>query len=264
MPSSILARHLLRMFAMGELTATNVQSIAEAAELDGWRPDDKLGKRLAAAGERGLHSGNVSRDVVRAARLEGMMASGAQPYKCKIPGGLDFSIFLPHEILKDFARVETEDALMEHDTFLADLVKTWTEHPDVMLDCDDKTKVIVAGLHCDGVSYTSSVRAGEQRSILAASINVLSASERLRNRRMPLFVLPKRKLCTCGCQGYCTFQAIFKIISWSFQSLCAATMPTCRHDGTECYQNLPLILPNTRHDDTECYRNPATTAQNVT
>lgn len=44
-------------------------------------------------------------------------------------------------------------------------------------------------------------------------------------------MLSKSRLCSCGCDGYHTLQAILSIVSWSFQKLASGEAPTCRHDG---------------------------------
>ena len=91
----------------------------------------------------------------------------------------------------------------------------------------------MVGIHADGVQYTTSMRAGGARSIIVCSINCLSgASDKLTHQRHPLFVLQKAKLCKCGCQGYHTLQALFRVVAWSSQCLLRGRTPTCRHDGT--------------------------------
>ena len=229
--ASHLSKQLLRLFASGELEGTKVQAIANAAEKDGWTPGDGLGPRLAAAGNRGNCSGNVARDIVRAAKGAKLTTSVTQPYYFTFEAET-FSIFLPHEILHDMVKTFGDADLFEHDTYLATLVREWAVHPDV--NCEGGVgRVAVLGLHCDGVSYSSSIRAGVQKGIMVASMNVISSSnENVLRRRQPLFVLPKARLCKCGCQGYHTYQAFFKIIAWSMQHLSAGTSPTSRHDGT--------------------------------
>ena len=88
-------------------------------------------------------------------------------------------------------------------------------------------------MHCDAVQYNSSTRAGQTRSIIAGSMNVISGrSRRDRARRMPLFVLRKSRLCQCGCQGYHTIQEINEVLAWSFTCLAQGKAPRRRHDGS--------------------------------
>jgi hypothetical protein len=48
--------------------------------------------------------------------------------------------------------------------------------------------------------------------------------------RQPCFVLQSSRLCGCGCSGYCTYQAVFDAVSWSFRCLAEGMAPTERHD----------------------------------
>ena len=91
----------------------------------------------------------------------------------------------------------------------------------------------MVGVHCDGVSYTTTIRAGGSKAVLVASMNVISAtSDKKKNLRQPLFVVRKGRLCDCGCGGYCSLQEIFGVISWSMQCLLRGRSPSSRHDGS--------------------------------
>ena len=68
-----LALRLLRLFATGSLAGTQVQRIALEAWAD--RRDDELLKRLAKAGGRGRHTGNIARDLLKAAELGGLSSA---------------------------------------------------------------------------------------------------------------------------------------------------------------------------------------------
>jgi len=93
--------------------------------------------------------------------------------------------------------------------------------------------VPILGLHCDGVTYTTGIRAGGSRSVIVASINVVSGqSKAIRGRRHLLFIVGKKKLCDCGCAGFHTFNALFDVLAWSLQCARNGVSPNCRHDGT--------------------------------
>ena len=110
------------------------------------------------------------------------------------------------------------------------LLSDWAVHPDVEF-IGELHRVGMVGFHCDGVTYTSSGGAGKQKSVLVASLNIISApSVAKRQRRFPLFCIRKARLCKCGCSGYCTMQTIFSVVAWSFRVLLSAITPSVRHN----------------------------------
>ena len=236
-----LALKLLRFFAAGTLAATEVQSLAADAWADGWGRNSELANRLAKAGASGSHKGNINRDVFRAAELSGLMQSTAQPYDFLVPGPngaqVKLTAFLPHELY--YSLVEAQgiqqfcldaDALAAP-TGLGALLRAWGTHPDVTVQ-HDLSGVAAFGMHCDGVQYTTSMRAGGAKSIYVGSFNIVSGrTPAIRGKRHLFFVLSKRKLCDCGCSGFHTFQAIFAVFAWSLHQLMLGRAPSCRHDG---------------------------------
>ena len=147
-------------------------------------------------------------------------------------------MYLPHEILSDMvARSDmarwclTPDQLSERQG-LGKLLTDWGDHPDVEF-AGDLGSVAILGMHMDGVQYTASMRAGEAKSILVASFNVVSAQGPDNKRiRQPLFVIRKSRLCACGCSGYHTIQILMDVLAWSMRCMLAGQTPSCRHDGT--------------------------------
>ena len=197
-----LAIHLLELFARGHLSGTQVQGIAHAAFQDGWAMHNQLSSRLAGAGSEGSIKGHVVRDIVRAARLAGLMSSGANPYKVFSPNDpRPVVVFLPHEVYQSMTEISelsqwclTKEKLDQPEG-LGPLLKAWAAEPDVNNE-DDLTEIGMLGMHCDGVAYTTTMRAGGSKGVLAASINVISAdTDKRKNRRQPLFVLRKSRLC---------------------------------------------------------------------
>ena len=236
--ASALATVLLKAFAKGEISAERVVEVASAAWQDGWGRSDQLAHDLAHAGKYAL------RGVVRAARNAGFMGASPHPYRIKVPGpdGTEAwqEIFLPHEIYFKLLERHGFDAshwtLAPEDlaavTGLGKLLRDWGTHRDVQVDVDELPQTGILGLHCDGATYTSSTRAGSQKGCLVCSINVISASEpRLRGQRHLVFVISKAKVCNCGCSGFHTLQALFRVFSWSMTCLARSTWPTCRHDN---------------------------------
>jgi hypothetical protein len=168
----------------------------------------------------------------------GISSTGAVPYKFLLPDDSEFEVFLPHESVpflvgedQDQWCVTDEQGTAEKG--LGPLLHEWARHPDVNLPPDaDPHKVVVLGFHSDGVQYTSSMRAGGAKSVVVGSLNIVSAqAQENRAHRIPLFVIRKGRLCKCGCGGYCTYQRICEVLSWSFRCLALGKLPTSRHDG---------------------------------
>ena len=172
----------------------------------------------------------------------------------KCPGGAPVKIemFLPHEIyaaLMQDADLRTWCLSPERlEQKLGKVLRDWAVHPDVQ-STDDLTKVGMLGLHCDGAQYTSTMRAGGAKSVVVASINIVSAQSAVdRANRQLVFVVSKAKLCDCGCGGFHTYQVLFEVFSWSMWRLLEGLTSDCRHDGA----------PFTAHD--QANRLPAGTA----
>jgi hypothetical protein len=236
-----LAIHLLELFARGHLSGTQVQGTAKAAFDDGWGAGSDLAYRLAHAGAAGTRSGHVVEALFRAARLAGLMSGTAQPYMLELPSGKGVvEIFLPHEVYHNIAAEHGTGPLclspeeLQDPRGLGALLHEWVDHRDVRDHCGpgDLGRVAILGFHSDGVGYTTTLRAGGTKGVMAASLNVVSAgTEQLRNLRRPLFTIAKTRLCPCGCKGFCTYQAVMEVLSWSFGFLTKGYAPSCRHNG---------------------------------
>jgi hypothetical protein len=230
---SKLSRELLRLFGKGHLSGTQVINLATAAWEDGWGRMSPLARKLAKPGVRTRK--NDARDVINMAREFSIMSTAAKPYSVELPDGKGkLWVMLPHEVYPAMASTGTApwclDAEASATSPLNALLRSWAAHADVDIQ-DDLGSVAMLGLHCDGVSYSSSVRAGSSKKILVASWNVISGrSDVERNRRQPLFVLHGDRLCGCGCGGFHTYQALFDVVAWSFRCLMDGMSPACRHD----------------------------------
>ena len=232
-----LSKALLRLYARGELAATHVQMLAAAAWADGWGQGDALAQRLASAGQAGAHRGNVTRDIVEGARNAGLMSSGALPYTVELPGGGGpVCMFLPHEVLFHEVGKLGEHCFLDESGMtspIGRLLRQWCGHQDVDVGDCPLSSVGAIGLHCDGVQYTSTMRAGGGRSIIVCSFNMVTGrTAAVRHRRHILFTLRKSRLCDCGCQGYHSMQAIFEVIGWSMRCAMEGIAPGHRHCGS--------------------------------
>jgi hypothetical protein len=226
-----------------------------AAWEDGWGQACPLAQRLKGAGADGVHTSNCARDILKAAENLGLVCSHARPYLVDIPGpgNRRIPMYLPHEIYAGLrsqhpnAELCLPEATLNQDRGLGAVLKEWAAHRDVSFE-GDLTSVGMLGIHADGVQYTSSLRAGGGRSIIVASMNVVSApSVQVRNLRLPLFVVRKSLLCNCGCQGFDTLQALFDVVAWSFRCLCTGIAPEVRHDGQPFQKDLKnRLAPGSR------------------
>ena len=194
-PANALSQLLLRLMARGDIAAVTVQEIAAAAYVDGWGNDKDFATRLSRVGASGKYKGNVLRDIMSLAEQLGVCASSAKPYYIEIPDGHTLPIFLPHEIMAQFVKtlggleqltLSPQDLGAEEG--LGKLVRDWCSAPDVNLDSGPDS-VIACGMHCDGVAYSSSIRAGATKSVNVCSINCISAkSDKLKHNRCPCFL----------------------------------------------------------------------------
>ena len=243
------ALELLHLFSNGDLSAANLQRLANAIDNDGWGSECELMDRFARSGSYGMYSGNVLRDILSATRAAGLTASVCKPYvfaagKNKHP----VEVFLPHEIVAmlslnsgDPASLCLDEEALNSDEGLGPLLKAWGEVVGIE---DDVATCPVIGMHCDGVTYGASLRAGHQKSIISASLNIASARDKsLRHHRHPLYVVHKDNLCSCGCGGFCTYQDIHEVLAWSFRCLREGVTPTKRHDGSDFTTQESRILP---------------------
>jgi hypothetical protein len=180
---------------------------------------------------------NCSRNLFLIVERSDLLASAVQPYATRLPDGSDLDVYLPHEIYPSVANNDPSSWCLSSEQVQSDqgfgsLLREWSTHPDVQFG-GDLAKVAILGFHADGVQYTSSLRAGSGRSMLVASLNVVSGKEDgIRARRFPLFVLGKGRMCKCGCNGYHTTQAIFEVLAWSFRCLHTGLAPSTRHDAS--------------------------------
>jgi hypothetical protein len=192
-----LCTKLLAEFGKGNLAGSQVHDIAVAAREDGWAPGDPLADRLVSAGSFGEHRNHLVRDIVRAAEEHGMVCSKASPYEVTLSTGGVALVYLPHEAIP--AMIKDTDisrwVLPPGDTGpLAAQLQQWGQNPDVAFE-GDLGAVPILGMHCDGVQYTASIRAGGGRSVIVGSFNVISAQNAADlHKRHPFFLLRKRRL----------------------------------------------------------------------
>ena len=81
-----LILRLLRLFAIGCISARNVQDLAGAAWADGWATDSEIARRIAEAGSAGRNPQHIAKGIIQAAKAGGLLTSLSKPYIVKVPG----------------------------------------------------------------------------------------------------------------------------------------------------------------------------------
>ena len=152
-----LGLRLLRLFATGVLAGTEVQLIAMEAWADG-QGGSSLLRKLAKAGTCGKHSGNITRDMMKASIAEAVIAGTAEPYVFKVPGpdgkSTVVSCFLPHEVYHKLVQERGLESFVigpdrENDTHgIPSLLRRWCSHPDATMA--DQAHDVAAGDPCRG------------------------------------------------------------------------------------------------------------------
>ena len=179
--------HLMLHIIKNDLPATQVRAMAEVA----WASGARGMEQLALAGSSGWRTGNVARDLLRAA---GVGKHEVPFYWAKVPvwsseqGGLEdimLPMLLPHELVPWFLKGH-----LELDP-LAPGAAPWHAHFEWC--CQQVgTRVeetVPLALWADGVPYTKR----HSLFLLSLSFPALQVSKRL-----PLFVLSTQFLCKCG------------------------------------------------------------------
>jgi hypothetical protein len=197
MASGNLCKKLLQLFAKGDLAGTTVWDIVDAAFRDGWGRSDPIARRIHSLGVRRSH---IADGLMQVAEDFGLVSSSALPYSIPIATGGEALIYLPHEALPAMvAGTEIGRWCLPPEAFdeprgLAAQLVTWAQSPDVQYT-GELHQIPVVGMHCDGVQYNRSVRAGQTRSIIAGSYNFVSAREPVDSfKRQPFFLLRKARL----------------------------------------------------------------------
>jgi hypothetical protein len=202
-----LTYRMLKLFAEGTLPATLVQELAAAAVLDGWGADDEVAQSLAGMGAEGKHRSNILRDLLRISKRLGMEEATPEPYCIKVPGpnGMErtVSVILPHEQLElvlrrdGLERYRATESSWNSPFGVGKLLKEWGDRVGV-----NSRDAVALGVHADGVSYTTSNRTGQGRSVAVGSWNIISAPlDKDRGKRYLYFAIGKASMCNCGCEG---------------------------------------------------------------
>ena len=214
-----MGQELKGMFKKGRLSAPDASRLSRAASSGGGNADVR---RWAAK----KNPKNMSRDISRGM---GKTSKHAQCYSSKVPMWsqkrdcqimADMYSRLPHEELdKAIDNTPTDNwTKMTRGTPLYTTALGWAQSVGI----DSLDNVAVLGLWSDAAPYN------HRDTMFMVLCNVLSGSH---HDRMWIGCWSKRLQCACGCKGRCTYDAIWRVIAWSMQSLRIGTYPAIRDDG---------------------------------
>ena len=100
------------------------------------------------------------------------------------------------------------------------LPPSYHSHPVVLSARAAGKLALPLALFLDGVPYSHT------DGVLGVwLLNIVSGKRHL------VVVLRKRIICKCGCRGWCSYDALFRMLHWMFDCMATAKFPTQRHDG---------------------------------
>ena len=212
---------MLSTAQLQEAAAAAVKSIGDSSEY--------MLQRFSTMGAGGMASQNVLRDFQHLMKKYTMMPElyrASVPYWDKqrnVAYMGDMWFLLPHELLGKLVSAGGLDPWLGFEAEVGNLEKTlneWSSNVN-LANHDD---VVSMGIWGDSAPYNNF------DSLVLFLWNSLSGTC---HDRYWVTAFPKSAMCACGCMGRHTFDALFDVMKYSFQSLASGTYPTKRHDGTE-------------------------------
>jgi hypothetical protein len=131
----------------------------------------------------------------------------------------DLIVIPAHEAFDESAEAEADllrDRLRSAKA-AGNLPRCYSEHPVVQAHPDED--VLPGAIFADGVAYANT------DGVLGIWLVCL-----LTGRRHLLAAVRKRRLCNCGCRGWCSLYGMFVFLSWSLMALADKLHPSTRHD----------------------------------
>ena len=153
-------------------------------------------------------------------------------YKADIPGHDKHAfaktvhsvpVRLPFRFLEDAMQETGFQTRLREMVTSEDIADAYHRHPVVLREPEHGAPtglVLPLSLYMDGVPYS------QTDSILGVWLDNM-----LDGKRILIAILRKRRLCKCGCRGWCSLWALFDLIRWILASLAQGFWPTQRHDG---------------------------------
>ncbi len=226
---SLLAE-LARDFLLGELSAPRVVRFAAAAAREG---GDRCSVREIAELE-GQSGGNLSRIIFSV--LEKRAAKQPEAYLAEVPiSRIDqqtgaakteptlWPLYLPLFVLQRAVQEAGGMAALRCSGARRDNLQLWCDAVAAEgLPRWSPADVVPLGLYGDAAQHT------KRGSVFVLTWNLLGQQT---PRRFPITAFAKSHLCSCGCRGFHTIQAVLEVLAWSCSCLAAGQRPEVRHDG---------------------------------
>ena len=217
----LLDRVLARTFVRNEISARTTQRLAAAAVRSG--VPELTG--VASAGGGNEQSANLSRDMLRRLTRQAacpppyLVKTVCQNKRARTMEEVTISVMLPHEILQHVLQGD------EHKRYIPGTGTKLAERTQrfcVNFQCPaDKT--VPVDMWADSTVY-------QKNDSLEQVIIGLSADPG--GWRFPIYGLPKKFLCACGCKSRCALDPLMEALAWSLRVLALGIYPRRRHDGT--------------------------------
>jgi hypothetical protein len=229
---SVMEDALLELYRTGKVTAADVGTCAKASGCKGirrlWKGAAK--KTRTRKGKVVANTKNCSRNLRRALNK-----------RCTLPPCYMASVPL-WDPLRDCKTTGKVSFLPPHDTLSAMVERIGVDAfcslssagqgglSQVLRDFGQRLSIDVAStptaclaLWGDSAPYV------KKDSLYLLLFTCISGTVR---KRYWVCALPKRRLCRCGCFGRCTFDALFRVLGWSFAALLCGVFPSVDHEGS--------------------------------
>ena len=208
------------LFLSNQISGVRAHSIYQDGSdcnLEGW------GQR-ARAGNRGLHEGNIHRDLLnqmtKGVRWPKLHYASVRIWSQKASAlrWVKLPFFLPHEIIYAIGRISDHAAMCSHEGLCA----ASSEHMARAMQELACLQLVAVGLWGDGTPCNWD----RSQSIETFSINLPGLPGAGKNLRVPVTAINKNSMAK-----NITADDIMKVIAWSFKVLATGTMPSVDHEG---------------------------------
>lgn len=210
-----LADFILQLHVSGRLTAKDACILSHLAVRAGARgPVQELAFRPSAP------TGHFQRHLDSVAGLRALRFHRVpMPSYCKRTHSRcthDVSVCPPHEALhKEF--VESPGLVAQ--ARAAAWPACHAEHP---VDQRAGGRSVPLAFYLDGAQYTKT----------GACVLVFAVQNLVSGARHLCCAVDKRRLCKCGCRGWCSLRPLLQMFAWSFRALATGSFPSAREDGS--------------------------------
>ena len=240
---SALARLLLERWAWGDLSGPSIQSIAQAAVIDGAVHEEL--NIIAKLGSSGAFPANIQRDLLRALQPTPVTnhLKKISIWMRKVPGHIiqvEHDILLPHELFASMYEYYPETFLQRLCNGSVDNLKRfWSAmkkspphpayiHHPMRADKGHESTCIPLALHGDGVPVTGAGRSWQKSLEVYSWCSLLSKGNTLKCNFLIYAMFDKLLVKSGGLNGFDKFS---KLLAWSFQALYDGKWPSVDEQG---------------------------------